>query len=73
MSTLTEVEQAAEALPPEEQESLFERLSVRVRQKQLNNPPPQSGLHIAPVSLGRMLRPLGQCDDLPGEMLQDRR
>jgi hypothetical protein len=38
MSTLTEIESAAGALPPEQQEELFRFLSVRLRP---SAPPPQ--------------------------------
>jgi hypothetical protein len=72
MSTLTEIERAADALPLDQQESLFEWLSERVRSRRLNNAPPHSVLDIAPVSLGRVIRPLSSNDDLLGEMLEER-
>jgi hypothetical protein len=72
MSTLTEIERAAEALPPEQQESLFVWLSERVGKQRLNSNSRHSVLDIAPVSLGHVIRPLGSDDDLLGEMLEDR-
>jgi hypothetical protein len=73
MSTLTEIERAADALPQDQQESLFKWLSERMRREHLNSASPHSVLDIPPVSLGRMIRPLGQDDDLLGEMLEERR
>jgi hypothetical protein len=72
MSTLTEIEQAADALPLDQQESLLERLSERMRRRRLNGVSPHSVLDIASVSLGQVIRPLSTDDDLLGEMLQDR-
>ncbi len=72
MSTLKEIERAADALPPDQQESLFEWLSERMRKRRLDNPAPHSVLDIAPVSLGRLIRPLSSDDDLLGEMLDGR-
>lgn len=71
MSTLTEIEQAAEALPQDQQEKLFEWLSERVRRGHLYSTSLHSVLDIAPVSLGRAVRPLGPDDDLLGEMLEE--
>jgi hypothetical protein len=71
MSTLTEIERAAANLPQAQQESLFEWLSERMRSQRLNSASPHSVMDIAPVSLGRMIRPLGPDDDLLGEMLDD--
>lgn len=72
MSTLTEIEQAAAALPLDQQESLVERLSELMRRRRLHSESSHSVLDIAPVSLGRVIRPLSPKDDLLGEMLQDR-
>lgn len=72
MFRLTEIERAAEALPQEQQESLFEWLSGRLRGRSIVGVSPHSVLDIAPVSLGRVIRPLGSEDDLLGEMLEDR-
>ena len=72
MSTLAEIERAADALPLDEQESLLMWLSERTRNRRLNNASPHSVLDIAPVSLGRVIRPLGPDDDLLGEMLEER-
>jgi len=72
MSTLAEIERAADALPPDQQESLFEWLSMRMRNRRLERVAPHSVLDIAPVSLGGVIRPLTRDDDLLGEMLEDR-
>jgi hypothetical protein len=72
MSTLTEIERAADSLPLDEQESLLERLSERMRQRRLNNAVLHSVLDIAPVSLGRVICRLSTEDDLLGEMLEGR-
>jgi hypothetical protein len=72
MSTLTEIERAADALPQDQQESLFKWLSDRMRRPRLNSASPHSVLDIAPVSLGRVIRPLSPDDDLLGEMLEQR-
>jgi hypothetical protein len=73
MSTLTEIERAAEALPQEQQEHLFEWLAGRMRRRRLDGASPHSVLDIPPVSLGRVIRPLNPEDDLLGEMLEGRR
>jgi hypothetical protein len=72
MSTLLEIERAAEALPQDQQERLFEWLSARVRTRQRNGRPPRSVLDIAPVSVGAIIRPLESDDDVLGEMLEGR-
>jgi len=72
MSTLAEIERAADALPPDQQESLFEWFSMRMRNRRLERVAPHSVLDIAPVSLGGVIRPLTRDDDLLGEMLEDR-
>ena len=72
MSTLAEIERAADALPRDQQERLFEWLSERVRTRRFNSASPHSVLDIAPVSLGRVIRPLSTDDDLLDEMLEER-
>ena len=69
---MTEIERAADALPQDQQESLLEWLSERMRTRRLKRATPHSLLDIAPVSLGRVLRPLSPDDDLLGEMLEPR-
>ncbi len=72
MSTLTEIERAADALTLDQQERLFEWLSERMHGRGLSTSSPHSVLDIAPVSLGQVIRPLGSEDDLLGEMLEGR-
>jgi len=72
MSTLTEIQRAADALSLDQQESLLGWLSERMQARRPNSVTPHSVLDIAPVSLGRVLRPLSTDDDLLGEMLEDR-
>ena len=72
MSTLTEIERAADALPLEQQENLFEWLGERMRRRRLDNASPHSVLEIPPVSLGQVIRPLNRDDDLLCEMLEGR-
>ena len=69
---MTEIVRAADALPLEEQESLFQWLADRMRARRLNRATPHSVLEIAPVSLGRVIRPLDSDDDLMEEMLKGR-
>jgi hypothetical protein len=73
MPTLTEIEQATDALPQDEQETLFEWLCERMRRRRLSNPSPHSFLDIPPISLGGVICPLGPDDDLLGEMLENER
>jgi hypothetical protein len=73
MSTLTEIERAANALSMDQQQSLLEWLSERLRRRHPISVSPHSALDIAPVILGRVIGPLGAEDDLLGEMLEDRR
>ena len=76
MSTLTEIEAAVETLPSPAQEELFAFLAARLgrgRTPQLSEPrEPAIGRHsvldIAPVHVGRVLRPLSPDDDLLGEI-----
>lgn len=72
MSTLPEIEAAAEALPLEDQKSLLAWLSSRVRQKGREVDRGHSVLDIGTVSLGRVLSPLDADDDFLGEMLEGR-
>jgi hypothetical protein len=72
MSTLSEIEAAAKALPLADQESLLEWLSSRVKQRREETHHGHSVLDIEPVSLGRILRPFNADDDLLGEMLEGR-
>jgi hypothetical protein len=72
MSSLTEIEQATDALPLDQQESLFVWLSGRLHRRRLASGSSHSVLDITPVSLGRVIRPLGPDDDLLGEMLEER-
>ena len=72
MSSLTEIEGAADALPEDQQEILLEWLSERMRRRQLNRAVSHSVLEIAPVSLVGVICPLSSNDDLLGEMLEHR-
>ena len=72
MSTLTEIERAADSLPLEQQENLFEWLAEQLRRRRLGNASPHSVLEIPSVSLGQVICPLNRDDDLLGEMLEGR-
>ena len=72
MSSLTEIEQAADVLPLEQKESLFLWLAGRLRNERRVTVSPHSVLDKMPVRLGHMTHPLGADDDLLGEMLDDR-
>ena len=80
MSTLAEIEAAVETLPSPAQEELFAFLAARLGRGRTPQPsesrkPAVSGhsvLDIAPVHVGRVLRPLSPDDDLLGEMLEGR-
>lgn len=72
MSTLPEIEAAAEALPIEDQKSLLAWLSSRVRQTRGDADQGHSVLDIDTVSLGRVLESLDADDDLLYEMLEGR-
>lgn len=72
MSTLAEIEAAAEALPRDQQESLLNWLAARLRTRGLRTTEPQSVLDIAPVSLGKVIRLPDADDDILGEMLEGR-
>jgi hypothetical protein len=70
MTTLAEIERAADALPQHQQEQLLERLAERIRRQRRSSPPLHSVLDIAPVSLGQAIRPLSADDDLLGELME---
>jgi hypothetical protein len=72
MTTLAEIEAAAESLPQDQQKRLLEWLAERLRQQNLKIAQPHSVLDIPPVSLGKVIRPLQSDDDLLGEMLEGR-
>jgi hypothetical protein len=72
MSTLTEIERAADSLPLEQQENLFEWLAEQLRRRRLGSASAHSVLEIPPVSLGHVMRPLNRDDDLLGEMVEGR-
>ncbi|MGD0899880.1 MAG: hypothetical protein ABR915_18765 [Thermoguttaceae bacterium] len=77
MHDLTELETAADALPPHEKRELLQFLVSRLREEGIDAPdmrlPSHSVLEIEPVSVGALLQPLGRDDDLLGEMLEGRR
>jgi len=73
MSTLTEIERAADALPHDQQERLFVWLTERLAKQPVKSMHSHSVLDIPPVSLGKIIHPLDGNDDLLGEMLEDRR
>jgi len=72
MTTFAEIEAAAVALPLDEQKKLFDRLALRFRQNQSETSTTHGVLEIAPVSLGEILKPLTDEDDLLDEMLEGR-
>jgi hypothetical protein len=76
MSTLVEIEEAVNALPPEEKRQLLrfiaERLSGSPAGLTADARRQHGVLDIPPVSLGRVLRPFSPADDLLGEMLEGR-
>jgi hypothetical protein len=73
MSTLVEIEEAVDALPPEQKKQLLHFIAERLGSGTVGltaDGRRQHGvLDIPPVSLGRVLRPLSPEDDLLGEML----
>jgi len=77
MHDLTELETAADALPPQEKRELLQFLLSRLRKEGIDTAdlhlPSHSVLDIEPVSVGALLQPLGRDDDLLGEMLEGRR
>jgi hypothetical protein len=77
MHDLTELEMAADALPPREKRELLQFLVSRLHGEGIAaadlHLPGHSILEIEPVSVGAFLQPLGRGDDLLGEMLEGRR
>jgi hypothetical protein len=73
MPTFAEIVAAAAALPKDQQKSLVDWLSERMRAERFDAAPPHGVLDIAPVSLGKVLRALEPDDDVLGEMLENRR
>jgi hypothetical protein len=77
MTTLSEIEQAVEALPPEQKRQLVQFLLTRLGPNggataSVGSLTGHSILDIAPIHLGAVLRPLTPDDDLLGEMLEGR-
>ena len=76
MSTLTEIEDAMDKLPPTQQEKLLHFLTTRLQGRIVHGPmSPRFGrnvLDIAPVSVGEVLSPSPTDDDLLAEMLERR-
>jgi hypothetical protein len=78
MTTLSEIEHAADALPPEQKEQLVQFLLTRLvphggaTHSVTPSPRGHSILDIQPVHLGAVLGPLTPDDDLLGEMLEGR-
>lgn len=76
VSTLGEIEEAVDALPPEEKKRLLRFIAERLSSSPANSTADARRQHavldIPPVSLGRVLRPLSPEDDLLGEMLEGR-
>ena len=77
MHDLTELETAVDALPPQEKRELLRFLVSRLHEEGVDTADLQLSSHsvldIEPVSVGAILQPLGQDDDLLGEMLEGRR
>jgi hypothetical protein len=71
MSTLDEIEAAAQALPQDQQRKLFEWLGARLAEPQ-SPTRRHSILDLAPISVGKIIHLPGTEDDLLGEMLEDR-
>jgi hypothetical protein len=79
MRTLVEIETAADALAPQDQQELLRFLLQRLDAQEADGRfaarrPPQahSILDIEPVQIGRVLQPLTADDDLLEEMLDGR-
>jgi len=73
MTTLADIEAAAAVLPLEEQKKLFDWLARQIDKKKTSqHEGAHSVLDIPSVSLGLILRPLTENDDLLGEMLEGR-
>ena len=69
MTTLTEIQSAANALSPEQKRMLFRFLEGQLQEVAESPPPRLSVLDIKPVSLGAVLQPFLDTDDLLDEML----
>ena len=73
MTTLSEIEAAAAALPLDEQKQLFDWLARQIdERREAQQEAAHSVLDIPCVSLGSILKPLTENDDLLGEMLEGR-
>ena len=77
MTTLSEIEHAADALTPEHKQLLVRFLLTRLGAQEVTpsvtqHAPGHRILDIQPVHLGAVLRPLTADDDLLGEMLEGR-
>jgi hypothetical protein len=73
MTTLAQIEAAAEALSYDQKKTLMEWLAERMRSKDSPVAVPHSVLDIPPVSLGNVIRLPSPDDDLLDEMLEERR
>ncbi len=73
MTTLAQIEAAAEALSYDQQKTLIEWLAERMRSKNSPAAAPHSVLDISPVSLGNVIALPSSDDDLLDEMLEERR
>ena len=71
MSTLSEIEAALPSLNAEELAALVQRVTLEMCK--VMRAPDHSVLDIAPVSIGRVLRPFSPDDDFLGEMLEGRK
>ena len=69
MTTLTEIQSATNALSPEQKRVLFHFLEGQLQAATESPLPRRSVLEIDPVSLGTVLRPFHDTDDLLEEML----
>ncbi len=75
MTTLAEIEHAADSLPPEQKKQLVQFLLTRLgplggATASVAFPRGHSIQDIQPVHLGAVLQPLTPSDDLLGEMLE---
>ena len=73
MRSLTEIESDIEALTPDQKYTVNRFLEGRLEDASGGNPPinRRSVLDIPSVTLGTILRPLTDTDDLLGEMLEE--
>lgn len=77
MTTLSEIEHAADALPSEQKQQLVQFLLTQLGRNggatlSVSTPREHSILDIPAVHLGAVLQPLTSDDDLLGEMLEGR-